>query len=239
MSWRVLNPSLVTAEDALRQGMALLDAAAPGDPATLAWWHVDGETLVLGRGSRIAPDQDACADAGVGVVRRSSGGGPVLWGPDLLAFDVVVPRAHPLYSDDVVDSYRWLGHALVAALGSLGVPARAVAPAEARRTDLTLRDVACYASLSPWEVVIDGRKVVGLSQVRRRTGVLLQAGIVLRLDPERLAAFLRLDPEEREALISGLRTGAVGLSDVGTVDQDTTVAAVTEAVTEIRQPPAR
>jgi lipoate-protein ligase A len=40
-------------------------------------------------------------------------------------------------------------------------------------------DWACFAGLSPWEVVAGGRKIAGLAQVRRRQGVLLVGGVLL------------------------------------------------------------
>ena len=93
-------------------------------------------------GRRPGAVQDAVAAEGVEVLRRSSGGGPVLWDAGLLALDVVLPRGHRLAPDDVVEGYRWLGEALADALRALGVPdvevvaverARAAAPAGRRR----------------------------------------------------------------------------------------------------------
>lgn len=226
-TWRRLGPSQVTAAFALKRGMTLLDEAQPDDPATLAWWLVDVDVLVLGRGSNVAADA-----GGVSVARRSSGGGPVLWGPDLLALDVVVPKAHPLYSDDVADSYRWLGQALARAITKVGVPAQAITPTEARRADNAAGALACFASLSPWEVVIDGRKVVGLSQVRRRTGTLLQAGVLINIDGDRLAGLLDLDPASRRALATTLTERATGVADHVDVDRQTIIEAVSTAITD-------
>ena len=226
-TWRRLGPSQVTAAFALKRGMTLLDEAQPDDPATLAWWLVDVDVLVLGRGSNVATDAGR-----VSVARRSSGGGPVLWGPDLLALDVVVPKGHPLYSDDVADSYRWLGKALARAITKVGVPAQAITPAEARRADNATGALACFASVSPWEVVIDGRKVVGLSQVRRRAGTLLQAGILLSIDGNRLAGLLDLDPVSRRALASVLTERATGVADHVNVDRQMLIDAVSSAITD-------
>ena len=230
--WHRLPPSRVTAEVALRQGMALLDGAGADDPVTTAWWIVDSDALVLGRGSRVEADAEKCLAEDVQIVRRASGGGPVLWGPDLLALDVVIPKGHSLHSADVVDSYRWLGEALAGAITALGVDATAVAPAAARAEDHSLGQLACYASVSPWEVTIDGRKVVGLSQVRRRGGTLLQAGIVLAVDAERLPALLALDADTRASVSSALTTRATGLQEHVQRAPHDVMSAVNDALTD-------
>lgn len=229
-TWRRLEPSHVTAARALERGLALLEDAKPDDPATLAWWLVDEDALVLGRGAKVAADP--AASAGVVVVRRSSGGGPVLWGPDLVALDVVIPKGHPLFSIDVVDSYRWLGQSLARAISGLGAPARAISPAEARRADTSMAAMACFAALSPWEVVIGERKAVGVSQVRRRTGILLQAGILLSIDGDGLAGFLDIDPASRRALASLLTERATGLAAHIDVDRQMLIDAVSSAITD-------
>lgn len=214
VTWRRQGPEAVSAADALTHGVTLLETVRRDDPAMLAWWRVDAEALVLGRGSRVEADEDACAAAGVAVVRRSSGGGPVLWGPDLLALDVIVPRGHSWWQADVVASYRRLGEAFASALNGLGVAAHPLTPAQARgRADET-GQLACYASFSPWEVVAGDRKLVGLSQVRRRAGILVQAGVLLHLDPPRLPSLLALDATARTHLATELGLRAAGLDDV-------------------------
>jgi lipoate-protein ligase A len=148
----------------------------------------------------------------------------VLWDTGLLALDVVLPRGHPLEGRDVVEGYRWLGDALAGGLRALGAPevevvqvprARAAAPRPA--------DVACFGGLSPYEVLAGGRKVVGLSQARRRGGTLLQAGVLLDLDAARLARVLG----GGDRLAADLAAAAAGLSElVPGLEPDGVVAAV-------------
>jgi lipoate---protein ligase len=214
--------------------MSMLDAAVLGDPATLAWWFVDGDALVLGRGSKVSAHAAACEAAGVSVVRRASGGGPVLWDSDLLALDVIIPKGHARYSDDVARSYRWLGEALAEAITELGVPANALSPSQARDAADPMGALACYASLSPWEVVTGGRKLVGLSQVRRRSGTLLQAGILLDVDAGRLAGLLDLDAATRESLADTLGRRATGIRGHVDLTKREIVDALTMAVTAAR-----
>ena len=194
--------------------MGLLEALRPGDRPVYSWSTVTSAGLVLGRlATDPAIDRAATEAAGVAVVRRSSGGGPVLWDRHLLALDVVLPRGHALAGDDVVAAYRWLGEAIAAALRTLGgrdVEVVSVAAARAARARPGPAVDACFGGLSPFEVLAGGRKVVGLSQARRRPGALLQAGIPLRLDSALLARLMGRDA----AFADGLAAAAAGLDEV-------------------------
>ena len=191
----------------------LLAGIGPGDAPVASWSTVTAPGLVLGRHATDPElDLDAIAAEGVTVVKRSSGGGPVLWDEDLVALDVVLPRGHRLALDDVVAAYRWLGEALAEALEALGVPAVqvvSVARARAARDEARPATDACFGGLSPYEVLAGGRKVVGLSQTRRRTGALLQAGIPLRLDAGRLARLMGRGDD----FATGLAATAAGLHE--------------------------
>ena len=70
--------------------------------------------------------------------------------------------------------------------------------------------MACFGTLSPYEVTANGRKLVGLAQIRRRNGVLVQSAIHKRFDAERLAGLLGV-----EDLVPALRRAAIGLDELG------------------------
>ena len=118
------------------------------------------------------------------VLVRESGGGAVLTGPWLVSASVVLPLEHPWLVGGLLESYRRLGQLHVAALQVCGISARALPPQELPRIHAngaaTPVDWACFGGLSPWEVVnAEGRKLVGLAQRRRQTGVLLVAGTLV------------------------------------------------------------
>lgn len=220
----------MTAPVALADSLRLLDGLHPTAPLHWIWWDVTEPALVLSRGSRVQPDREQCRALGVHITRRGSGGGPVRWSADLLALDVFVPRDHPLWSPDVVESYRWLGEAIADGLRAAGIAAEALPPARARATnDPGVADRACFGGRSPWEVVVDGRKLVGLSQVRRTPGLLLQAGILRRAEGARLTELLDLPFDERMALAQTLTTSTVGLDELG-ADAAAATTAVERAV---------
>lgn len=171
---------------------ALLAEIRPGDPAVLSWCDLDRAAVVVGRAAGPPPiSWLACRQRGLTVHYRSSGGGVVLWDADLVAVDIVMPTGHPLLAQDVVQAYRWVGEALAAALKALGLSVELVDVEASRAADVDpLVRAACFGSLSPWEVTASGRKIVGLSQVRRREGGIIQVGVPLRVDVDLLAAVI-------------------------------------------------
>jgi lipoate-protein ligase A len=147
-------------------------------------WTYQETAVVLGSSQRgQASGPHAIGLRGMEVVVRMAGGGAVLTGPWMSSASIVLPYNHRLVRRDPVETYRWLGEIYASVLCDLGMDARALAPEEAR--ELQRRPVredlnwACYGGLSPWEVVVGQRKIVGLAQVRRRTGVLLVAGLLV------------------------------------------------------------
>ncbi|MGD9695072.1 MAG: biotin/lipoate A/B protein ligase family protein [Thermoleophilia bacterium] len=207
--------------------MGLLRAMPPGGRPVASWSTVAAPALVLGRSHADPPlDREAIAAAGARVVRRSSGGGPVLWDAGMLSLDIVLPRGHPLAPDDVVAAYRWLGEAFARALRTCGVEDAEVVSVERARRARDRRGAAsgaCYGGLSPYEVTAGGRKVVGLSQARRRPGALLQAGVLMDLDADLLGRMLAAGPDFGH----DLRDVATGLHDIdAAIDAAAVVAAV-------------
>lgn len=145
-------------------------------------WHYLEPEVVLGCAQYDALHQPS--DNNTRKVLRQAGGGAVLVGPWMLSVSVVLPHTHPLATSSPVLSYRWLGQCFADVLCMSQVAAHAISPEETR----VLKQVndlggelawACYGGLSPWEVVVGQRKLVGLAQVRRSTGILLVAGLLL------------------------------------------------------------
>jgi lipoate-protein ligase A len=228
---RELPLSVEPADRQLAGGPALLAALEETGQPVMRWYQVDRPALLLGSSQQPqVADRAACAAAGVLIHRRRSGGGAVLANATLLMLDLALPAIDPLYNHDVTESYRWLGEVWAAALRTLGLPARVLSIAEAR-ADTQARDPllaeVCFGGLSPYEVVLEGRKLVGLAQMRRRAGALFQAGVYLRWRPDQTAALLALEPPERARLVELLHARVGGLAGEGMPD---TAAAVQQQV---------
>jgi lipoate-protein ligase A len=148
-------------------------------------WAYAAPAVVLGCSARVSAEMGARARAaGVELCVRQSGGGAVLTGPWVLGATVLLPSRHPLVVPSIPQSYRWFGLVHSAWLHNMGiVGARAV-----RQPQLEDRNLAwaCFARVSHWEVEVSGRKIVGLAQARRRSGVLLSSAALIAAPPWQL-----------------------------------------------------
>jgi len=141
---------------------------------TVWWFDIDHSAVVLGSSQPISDiDVVACAQAGIDIVRRRSGGGAVLLEPgDVVWADVLIPAGHQLWTADVSSSAWWLGEAWRSALNSLGMHGLSVHTAPIRHTEWSRR--MCFAGVGGGEVMLGDRKVVGVSQRRTRAGARFQ-----------------------------------------------------------------
>jgi lipoate---protein ligase len=169
------------------------------------------QAVVLGSTQALTSvDQDACATAGVDIVRRRSGGGAVLVeASSLLWVDLVVPAGDPLWSPDVGRAAWWVGEAWSEALSCTGMGGTEVWKGPLVRSRWS--SLVCFAGLGAGEVVsAAGQKVVGVSQRRTRHGALFQCGCVLEWAPQRLLGLLALGADERSVALGALGEAALG-----------------------------
>jgi lipoate-protein ligase A len=136
-------------------------------------------------------DREACYAAGVDVVRRPTGGRAILH-TDELTYSVVAPEAEPRVAGTLVESYRRLSEGLLTGLMVMGVPGR-----QAERPNHHEQDQGpvCFEVPSNYEIVFDGKKLVGSAQMRK-AGVVLQHGTLpLHGDIARIAKYLMSRPK--------------------------------------------
>jgi lipoate---protein ligase len=171
-------------------------------------WTYGRAGVVLGRAQR--PDDALlrrAREAGVGVHERLTGGGAVLVGPWLLAASVVLPPGHRLVAPSIPASYGWFGEAHASVLRELGIEPRVVT----RPVDPGDLGWSCFAGLSHGEVEVGGRKLVGLSQARRRGGALFSSGLLLGQTPWALLCDVMGQPRAAAQRLEQLSTSCAAL----------------------------
>jgi lipoate-protein ligase A len=196
--WRLLldgeapGPWNMGADEALRA------SAVEGGLPSLRLYGWAGAWLSLGYAQPCQEARSAaCARAGVGVVRRATGGRAVLHGADL-TYAVAAPE-HVL-PEGLRGTYQLLAGALLDALDALGLAAER----STRREPAGSGAFDCFAEPATDELCIGGRKLVGSAQ-RRGGGGVLQHGS-LRLAPDPVEA-------RRATGLSGV--GATSLLELG------------------------
>lgn len=204
------------------------------DPARCEIWQHDitAPALVLGSSQDASTvDVDACRRAGVDVVRRRSGGGAVLLVPGAVTWiDVIVPAGAAGWSDDVHGPMVWLGRHLADVIAEVNgevigeVNGDVVAGSAGPATELGVHEGAmrttpwsklvCFDGVGAGEVLLDGRKLVGLSQRRTRHAARLQCCWYSTYDPARLVELLApSSPRPAVAELSPVATLRADLSD--------------------------
>lgn len=186
---------------------AISRAVSAGDqPPTLRLYGWVPPAISLGQSQRIhSVNVVACAQAGVGIVRRATGGLAILH-TDELTYSIALPIAHPLAEGDVMTSYRRIAAAIVETLKRLGVRD---ANADRVAKEDKAKGPACFEAPSDYEVVGGGKKLVGSAQWRRVDGVLQHGSLPLAGDIARVCALLVDAPSAEK-----VREHAATLKDV-------------------------
>ena len=170
---------------------------AGASPPTLRFFAWSPPTVSLGYGQPLDRhvDLEACRALGVGLVRRPTGGSAIYHdGPEReLTYSVVATAADLGIGSDLLETYRWIGAALLRGLQALGAPAELVPE---RPPDGPV-PAFCFARTGVFEIEVGGRKLVGSAQRRQGESFLQHGAVLLGVDEPRLRA---LFPTTRDPL---------------------------------------
>ena len=230
--WRLIydQPTLGARNMALDE--ALLASVAAGDaPPTLRLYGWSPACLSLGYGQH-AREADAArlAERGWLLVRRPTGGRAILHA-DELTYSLALPLDHPLADGGIVESYRQISAALLAALAALGAQPHAD---RAEKQDAPLSPV-CFETPSHYEITVKGRKLVGSAQARKGGGLLQHGTLPLAGDIARICDALAYpDEADRSAAQAEGRARALTLAEAlgREVDWQTAADAVAQGFTD-------
>jgi lipoate-protein ligase A len=164
----------------------------------------------MGYSQRIDPSRAArCREAGVGMVRRVTGGLAVLHGADLTYCLAAPEESLP---EGLRGSYRLVAAALVQGLRSLGV---AVQPSGRRESGAPSSGFDCFEVPAEDEICVMGRKLVGSAQRRGRGAVLQHGSIRLAPDPPDATGAVGFTPGAATSLAElGVEASAESVEEV-------------------------
>ena len=151
------------------------------------------------------------------VVRRPTGGRAILH-TDELTYAVIAPHSEPRLAGGVLESYQRLSIALLDALHRIQVPAYTQAEvftsSSSQSTNQTIKGPVCFEVPSNYEITVDGKKLIGSAQARRREGVLQHGTLPLFGDLKRILSALAFAHEsDRESAARRLASRATTIKD--------------------------
>ncbi|HNT23774.1 MAG TPA: lipoate--protein ligase family protein [Anaerolineales bacterium] len=196
-TWRLIQTPPAAGAWNMAVDEAILAATGRGEaPPTLRLYAWDPPCLSLGYAQPAADvDLPALQARGWHLVRRPTGGRAILH-TDELTYSICGPLTEPRLAGSVIESYRILSAALLAALHRLGLPAQSQAtPGPANPNG---KGPVCFETPSNYEITAHGKKLVGSAQARRREGVLQHGSFPLTGDLQRITQVLVFaDPAAR------------------------------------------
>lgn len=191
--WRLIRSSPASGSWNMAVDEAILENMATGNtPATLRLYAWEPACLSLGYAQ-------PCTDVDIhklksrkwDLVRRPTGGKAILH-TDELTYSVIGPTTEPRLQGGVLESYKCLSKALLQALHNLGAPAQTAEINHALNNEATDNPV-CFEVPSNYEMTVDGKKLIGSAQARRREGVLQHGSLPLFGDITKITKVLTFE----------------------------------------------
>ncbi|WP_042346001.1 lipoate--protein ligase family protein [Bacillus massiliigorillae] len=187
-------------------------------PPVIRFYGWNPATLSIGYFQKAEKEIDLhkVKEAGLGFVRRATGGRAVLHEHEL-TYSVIVSEEHEKMPKNVTEAYRVISEGILEGFINLGFNAYFAVPKteEDRQKLKDPRSSICFDAPSWYELVVEGRKVAGSAQTRQK-GVILQHGsILLDLDSDKLFdLFIFRNERLKERMFKSFRDKAVAINEL-------------------------
>lgn len=204
-------------DEALLEGMST-DPNTGGPPMqaplpVLRLYAWEPPCLSLGYAQPVSDVDFAALKAhGWDIVRRPTGGRAILH-TDELTYAVIGPHQEPRLAGGVLESYQRLSTALLDALHRLDIPVESN-PEAIIPEGSSPQGPVCFEVPSNYEITLNGKKLIGSAQSRRRSGVLQHGSLPLLGDLRRITqALVFSDEAERARAADRLMLRATTIAD--------------------------
>jgi len=137
-------------------------------------------------------DIPACGADGIQIAKRMTGGG-VLLHNDEITYSLVCGKADIGEPESVFVSYRKICAFLISFYGSLGLKASFALEAEDFKSKCAPHEL-CSASREKYDIIVNGRKMGGNAQKRKRQAVFQHGSIPITIDWEFMRRYVKSMP---------------------------------------------
>jgi lipoate-protein ligase A len=134
------------------------------------------------------------------IVRRPTGGRAILH-TDELTYAVIGRKSDPRLTGGLMESYRRLSEALYRSLQLLGLPVKI----HQGKNPLANSQPVCFENPSDFEITVNGKKIIGSAQARKKNALLQHGSLPLWGDLTRITkALMYNSPAERQEAANSL-----------------------------------
>jgi lipoate-protein ligase A len=197
---------------------AIASAVEKGiSPPTLRFYGWKSPTLSIGYSQKIDKKIDIayCKKNGIDIVLRPTGGRAVLHDKEV-TYSIISPRDNQLFPDNISGTYKAISEALAKGLSFLGIDAISVNLSSAFRIPHSaFQNPFCFATTFQYEIVVNGKKLIGSAQRRFKKSFLQHGSIPLENYHERLALCLSFGEENKsKRFITMLNKKSISLNEL-------------------------
>ena len=199
MEWRLIKDSYYTGFMNMAIDEAIMIAHREGlVPPTIRFYQWSPAAVSLGYFQDLQKeiDVDVCKNLGIDVVRRPTGGKAVLHDKEL-TYSFVIRESHPLVNDSILETYKKISGGMIRGLSCLGITAELVPLREKLKSassgneakpKISHSDIKsiCFSVPSQYEVQVEGKKIIGSAQVRKKEIVLQHGSLLIELEKDKL-----------------------------------------------------
>ncbi|MBR9699898.1 lipoate--protein ligase family protein [Candidatus Woesearchaeota archaeon] len=192
MKCRLINSSPNTPSMNMAIDEVLLDSELP--VLRFYQWIPPGLSIGYDQ-SAINIDKEFCLEKGIQIVRRPTGGNAVLHDKELTYSFIISQDRMP---KSVIESYKEISKGIVKAFEILGLQ-----PELNDEVHKVEKSPVCFHDPSWYEILVNGKKIVGSAQKRTKGKVLQHGAVLIDMDIEKYAGcFKGLSDKQKEALKS-------------------------------------
>ena len=193
MNWRLLLTPPAHGAWNMAVDESILEHIGRGESIpTLRLYAWNPPCLSLGHAQPFSDvDMKRLKQRGWEVVRRATGGRAILH-TDELTYSVIAPSNEPRMEGSVLESYNRLAQALLLAVKNLELP---VEIKQGKVNGNTAPNAVCFEVPSTYEITVNGKKLIGSAQARKKEGVLQHGSLPLTGDLTRICQALVFENE--------------------------------------------
>ena len=197
--WRLIEDGPRDGESNMAVDKAILAACEVGAvPPTLRFYSWERPTLTVGYAQDSAREIDInrCRKLGIQVVRRPTGGRALLHNHEV-TYSFTAPIPHPQFPPSLLGAYKVVAGALLEGLREIGVSNAVLASGrKLNKGHGSFHSPSCLSSSNHLEIEVQGAKLVGSAQRRKKKAFLQHGSILLDCDRALLNSLFKYEADD-------------------------------------------